>query len=255
MAYDHGEVDLQAPVRVRIEPGSKPVKTTVGRALLYEICPPEVSFELVNQVMDKKQLADLIDDVYRASGKKATVLLADALRTLGYTYATKAGISICIDDMMIPDAQARAPRRGQEGSGARSRSSTPKVSSPTASATTRSSTSGPTSPSAIAEEMMNEHRPRRSSTDPETGKETMRAPSLQPDLHHGRLGRPRLGAADAPAGRHARPDGQAVRRDHRDADHRELPRGSLACCSTSSRPTAPARAWPTPRSRPRTPVT
>ena len=105
MAYDHGEVDLQAPVLVRIEPGSKPVKTTVGRTLLYEICPPEVSFERVNRVMGKKQLADLIDDVYRASGQKATVLLADALRTMGYTYATMAGISICIDDMKIPNAK------------------------------------------------------------------------------------------------------------------------------------------------------
>ena len=62
-------------------------------------------------------------------------------------------------------------------------------------------------------------------------------------------------AADPPAGRHARPDGQAVGRDHRDADHRELPRGSHRCSSTSSRRTARARVSPTPRSRRRTPVT
>jgi DNA-directed RNA polymerase subunit beta' len=105
MAYDHGEVDLQAPVLVRIERDGKPVKTTVGRTLLYEICPAEVPFERVNRVMGKKQLADLIDDVYRMSGQKATVLLADALRTMGYTYATMAGISICIDDMKIPNAK------------------------------------------------------------------------------------------------------------------------------------------------------
>ncbi|HEU5061201.1 MAG TPA: DNA-directed RNA polymerase subunit beta', partial [Kofleriaceae bacterium] len=105
MAYDHGEVDLQAPILVRIERHGKPIKTTVGRTLLYEICPPEIPFERVNRVMGKKQLADLIDDVYRVAGQKATVLLADALRTMGYTYATKAGISICIDDMRIPDAK------------------------------------------------------------------------------------------------------------------------------------------------------
>ena len=52
-------------------------------------------------------------------------------------------------------------------------------------------------------------------------------PELQPDLHHGRLGRARIRPADAPAGRHARPDGQAVGRDHRDADHLELPRGAV----------------------------
>ncbi len=103
MAYDHGEVDLQAPIRIRLRTGEKPVSTTVGRALLYEVVPDEISFERVNQVMGKKELAILIDEVYRACGQKATVLLADALRTTGYTEATKAGISIGIDDMTIPD--------------------------------------------------------------------------------------------------------------------------------------------------------
>ena len=98
--------------------------------------------------MGKKQLADLIDACYRQGGQKKTVLLADKLRTLGYTYATMAGISICIDDMKIPDAKHRELVGGDEGSRRRSRSSTPKVSSPTASATTRWSTSGPRSPSA-----------------------------------------------------------------------------------------------------------
>ncbi len=100
MAYDHDEVHLQAAIKVRI--GDKLVQTTVGRALLYEVCPPEIGFEAVNKVMGKKQLAELIDLVYRECGQKATVLLADALRTTGYTYATKAGISICVDDMVIP---------------------------------------------------------------------------------------------------------------------------------------------------------
>jgi DNA-directed RNA polymerase subunit beta' len=102
MAYDHGEVDLQAPIMCRV-PGEKaPVKTTVGRTLLYEICPPEIPFAAVNRVMGKKQLADLIDLVYRLCGQKTTVILADHLRTMGYSEATKAGISICIDDMQIP---------------------------------------------------------------------------------------------------------------------------------------------------------
>ncbi|MBT8493986.1 MAG: DNA-directed RNA polymerase subunit beta', partial [Deltaproteobacteria bacterium] len=107
MAYDHGEVDLQAPIMLRRGAGEKPVKTTVGRALLYEVVPSEIPYEKVNRVMGKKQLAELIDDTYRACGQKATVLLADGLRTLGYTEATKAGISICIDDMEIPDAKYR----------------------------------------------------------------------------------------------------------------------------------------------------
>jgi DNA-directed RNA polymerase subunit beta' len=103
MAYDHGEVHLQASIRLRHR--GQLVSTTVGRALLYEICPKEIQFEAVNKVMGKKQLAELIDLVYRECGQKATVLLADALRTAGYTYATQAGISICLDDMVIPQTK------------------------------------------------------------------------------------------------------------------------------------------------------
>ena len=102
MAYDHGEVHLQASVMCRVPGEAKPVKTTVGRVLLYEICPAEIPFAAVNKVMGKKQLAELIDLVYRFCGQKETVIMADHLRTLGYTEATKAGVSVCIDDMRIP---------------------------------------------------------------------------------------------------------------------------------------------------------
>ena len=63
--------------------------------------------------MDKKALGELIDQCYRRLGNKATVLLADRLRTLGYQHATRAGISICIDDMQIPPDKERflEPRR------------------------------------------------------------------------------------------------------------------------------------------------
>src|SRR5258708_36951939 len=81
------------------------VATTVGRAMLFEVCPKKLPFEAINRVMGKKQLAELIDLVYRECGQKATVLLADALRTKGYAYATRAGISICLDDMVIPPSK------------------------------------------------------------------------------------------------------------------------------------------------------
>ncbi len=100
VAYDHGQVALQAGIKVRL--GGRLVRTTVGRVLLYEVVPKKLPFRLVNKVMDKKQLAELIDASYRQCGEKETVLLADRLRTLGYEYATKAGISIAIDDMQIP---------------------------------------------------------------------------------------------------------------------------------------------------------
>ena len=109
MAFDHNEVDLQAKIKTRITEDGKAnhVETTVGRVLLWDIVPEGIPFKYVNRVMGKKQLADLIDACYRQGGQKKTVLLADQLRSLGYKYATMAGISICIDDMQIPAAKKR----------------------------------------------------------------------------------------------------------------------------------------------------
>jgi DNA-directed RNA polymerase subunit beta' len=90
------------------------VLTTVGRALLYEIIPKKLPFKLVNRVMGKKQLGDLIDGCYRAFGQKETVLLADRLRHLGYGYATKAGISICVDDLIIPKRKVELLEQAQK---------------------------------------------------------------------------------------------------------------------------------------------
>ena len=98
--------DDKVKVRMTKQDGSRELtETTVGRAILKDICPPQIKFEAINRVMGKKQLAELIDLVYREAGQKATVLLADALRTTGYTFATKAGISICLDDMVIPPSK------------------------------------------------------------------------------------------------------------------------------------------------------
>src|SRR5512145_2454465 len=111
MAYDNGVVDLHSEIMVRIEDHdeesgelrTRSVLTTVGRVLISEILPPEVPFDYANKVLNKKALSALIDVCYRKHKNKETVLLADRLRTLGFTYATRAGISICMDDMVIPD--------------------------------------------------------------------------------------------------------------------------------------------------------
>jgi len=111
VAYDQGELDLQARIRVRVPPAAggtgQLVETTVGRVLLYEICPPEIPFADVNKVMKKKELGTLIDLAYRYAGNKATVIFADKLKDLGYEQATRAGISIGIKDMVIPAAKAQ----------------------------------------------------------------------------------------------------------------------------------------------------
>ncbi len=105
IAYDAGEVELQSPIKVRVN--GKMVETTAGRVLLYEIVPREVPFEYVNKVMKKKDLAELIDVAYRSCGQKATVILADQLKTTGFQYATLSGLSICINDMKIPSNKVK----------------------------------------------------------------------------------------------------------------------------------------------------
>ncbi|MBI5455143.1 MAG: DNA-directed RNA polymerase subunit beta' [Deltaproteobacteria bacterium] len=99
-AYDSSEVHLQAGIKLKLDGGV--IDTTVGRVIMMEVVPPSIRFDEINKVMDKKRLADLIDICYRRAGSKETVILADRLKDLGYQYATKAGISICIDDMKIP---------------------------------------------------------------------------------------------------------------------------------------------------------
>ena len=103
MAYDAGEVELHAGIKCRVDGEVK--ETTVGRVLVSEILPREVPFDLVNKVLDKKALSSLIDACYRQSRNKATVLLADRLRTLGFEMSTRAGVSICMDDMTIPESK------------------------------------------------------------------------------------------------------------------------------------------------------
>ena len=99
-AYESNKVDLQAACRVRIN--GKLQETSVGRAILSDIVPPEVPFEEVNVVMNKKQIATLIDKTFRLAGAKATCILADKIMELGFKYSTIAGMSICVDDMVIP---------------------------------------------------------------------------------------------------------------------------------------------------------
>ena len=100
IAYDYGEIHLQAKVKVR--KNGELIDTTMGRILLGELLPASVKFEEVNKVLTKKALAKLIDHTYRHAGTKDTVILADRLKDTGYEYATRAGISICINDMKIP---------------------------------------------------------------------------------------------------------------------------------------------------------
>jgi DNA-directed RNA polymerase subunit beta' len=113
-AYESRKVELNAKVTVRIKErelvsdGQFKDKvtrydTTVGRALLSEILPAGLSFSHINKSLKKKEISKLINASFRRCGIRETVIFADKLMYSGYTYATRAGISICVDDMLVPD--------------------------------------------------------------------------------------------------------------------------------------------------------
>ena len=116
-AYVGGHVHLQARVKVRIhevvntDEGDVNERTfvadtTVGRALLWEIVPDGIGFDMVNQNMAKKAISHIINQCYRAVGLKATVIFADRLMYTGYEYSTRSGASIGVNDFEIPKEKA-----------------------------------------------------------------------------------------------------------------------------------------------------
>ncbi|HET9189901.1 MAG TPA: DNA-directed RNA polymerase subunit beta', partial [Rudaea sp.] len=117
-AYQNRAVELHAKVKVRIREvlidekknrseKTTLVDTTVGRALLAEILPEGLPFALINIELTKKAISRLINACYRQLGLKDTVVFADKLMYTGFNYATRAGISIGIDDMKIPGEKAK----------------------------------------------------------------------------------------------------------------------------------------------------
>ena len=113
-ALDAGEVELTAKISVRITEytknketeeftaSTKLIDTTVGRALLSEILPKGLPFSNINKALKKKEISKLINVSFRKCGLKETVVFADKLLQNGFRLATKAGISICVDDMLVP---------------------------------------------------------------------------------------------------------------------------------------------------------
>jgi len=116
-AYESGGVELHAKITVRIREANKLAdgsieevikryETTVGRSLLSEILPAGLSFALINKPLKKKEISKLINEAFRRCGIRETVIFADKLMYTGFTYATRAGLSICVDDLLIPEQKA-----------------------------------------------------------------------------------------------------------------------------------------------------
>lgn len=103
LAWQAREIALQAKITCRID--GERVETTVGRVLLFHLMPRVLPFKHYNRVFKKKEIGNLIDESFRISGNKATVILADRLKDIGYQFATEAGISIGLHDMAIPSSK------------------------------------------------------------------------------------------------------------------------------------------------------
>lgn len=117
-AYETGKVELGSKVIVRIKIWEKQdqtsgfvsfckrFETTVGRAILSEILPKGLSFRYINKTLKKKEISLLINASFRQCGIKETVVFVDQLMYMGFAYSTRGGISICVDDMLIPAKKA-----------------------------------------------------------------------------------------------------------------------------------------------------
>ncbi|RLJ38231.1 DNA-directed RNA polymerase subunit beta' [Acidovorax sp. 106] len=125
-ALDAGQVELAAKITVRMTewtkdkatgefvPSTSLVETTVGRALLSEILPKGLPFSNMNKALKKKEISRLINVSFRKCGLKETVVFADKLLQNGFRLATRAGISICIDDMLVPPQKAGIIERSEK---------------------------------------------------------------------------------------------------------------------------------------------
>src|SRR6186713_477600 len=117
-AYESHGVELHAKITVRIKESRKNddgtfaevinrYETTVGRSLMSEILPAGLPFTIINKALKKKEISKLINEAFRRVGIRETVIFADKLMYTGFTFATRAGLSICVDDLLIPDQKAK----------------------------------------------------------------------------------------------------------------------------------------------------
>ncbi len=187
------------------------VTTTTGRVIFNDILHPKMPF--YNMALGQKQLQGIIADCYQILGRAETIALLDNMKDLGFRESTRSGLSFATDDLKTPASKdqilaetekevAKAAKLYQRGI-ITEQERYNKVLDFWTHARERITTE-------MMEQLRNDVRGRRGLP--------------QPDLPDGRLGSPRRRRADPPARRDARPDGQALRQDHRDADQGQLPR-------------------------------
>ena len=185
--------------------------------MLGQVLPKsaKVPFDVVNKLMTKREISGMIDTVYRHCGQKETVIFCDRIMALGFHHAFKAGISFGKDDMVVPETKWKIVEKTRELAKEYEQQYNDglitqgekynKVVDAWAKCTDRDRR---------RDDEAKSRRPRRTPKRPRD--------AGQLDLHDGAFRRARFARADAAARRHARPDGQAVGRDHREPDHLEL---------------------------------
>ncbi len=109
-AHEYGVIDLQAPINVRLN--GRIVETTVGRIIFARTLPPEVAYfdpdaPFFNETMGKRTLERIVDTAHKLCGPETTAEMLDRFKDLGFDYAKKGGISICVEDMLIPETKER----------------------------------------------------------------------------------------------------------------------------------------------------
>ncbi len=105
-AYQHNKINIQAPIKLRLK-GGQIIDTTVGRVLLFDTLPEDAEFEWINKAVKKKDLVKLVSRLFRFFGQAKTAKTLDKIKELGFIQATLGGISLNIDDMVIPKSKAK----------------------------------------------------------------------------------------------------------------------------------------------------
>jgi DNA-directed RNA polymerase subunit beta' len=115
LAYELGKVEVHTNIRLQVEtwyddentrlaePETRMIDTLVGRAIFNNILPPEIQF--VNETLDKGGVKDLIADVYEICGQDVTTGVADGIKTIGFEYAMRSGVTVAISDITVPDSK------------------------------------------------------------------------------------------------------------------------------------------------------
>ena len=218
-------IHLHTKIKYRwegIDETGKPVKrwieTTAGPRACSAICcrrSPKISYDIINKLMTKREISGVIDQVYRHCGQKETVIFCDRIMALGFYNAFKAGISFGKDDMVVPHSKWKIvddhPYAGEGFRAAVQRR--PDHPGREVQQGGRRLVEGDRRRS--PKEMMKEISADQEDAEGRRGRHQL-------DLHDGAFRRARFAGPDASARRYARPDGQAVGRDHRDADHFQL---------------------------------